>query len=81
MSNKRVAGVSKKLIESVKLSNLRSYQIAHLAGLHYSTMSRIMSGIDTVKNGDPRVIAIGKVLGLARDECFTEETEVPNEQN
>lgn len=62
--------VSQKLKRAVKLSTLKSYQIAHLANLHPSTLSRIICGIEIVKDGDPRVLAIGKVLGLTKQECF-----------
>ena len=62
--------VSKKFIQAVKLSNKKSYQIAHQANLHPSTLSKILNGIEKIKNGDERVIAIGRVLGLQDDELF-----------
>ena len=62
--------VSQKLREAVKLSDKRSYEIAHIAGLHPSTLSRIICGIERVKSGDLRVIQIGRVLGLSEKECF-----------
>ncbi len=62
--------ISKKLRKAVKLSNYKSYEIAHAAGLHPSTLSRIVCGIEKIKYGDLRVIAIGKVVGLSESECF-----------
>jgi hypothetical protein len=62
--------VSQKFIEAVKLNQRRAYQIAHLAGLPPTTLSKIINGIDRVKPGDHRVLAVGKVLGLKEDELF-----------
>ena len=65
--------VSRKLIVAVKLSTLKGYQIAHRAGLHPATLSKIINGIERVKPNDPRVIAVGRVLGLEPDQCFSQE--------
>ena len=62
--------INQKLRNAVKLSDNKSYEIAHKAGLHPSTLSRIICGIEKVKPGDPRVIAIGRVLGFSENECF-----------
>jgi hypothetical protein len=62
--------VSRVLKEAVRLSNLRSYQIAHSADLHPSTLSRIICGIERVKPGDQRVVRLAKVLGLREEDCF-----------
>jgi hypothetical protein len=64
--------ISKKLVEAVKLSDWRAYRIAHKAGLHPSTLSRILNGIEEVEFGDPRILRLAKVLGLNPDECFEE---------
>ena len=65
--------ISKKLKRAIRLSPHRNYKIARAAGVHPSTLSQILCGIVRVKNGDPRVIQIGKVLGLKPGECFEEE--------
>ena len=62
--------VSSKFKNAVKLSNLRAYQVAHLSGLHPSTLSRIVCGIERVKAGDPRVLRVAKVVGVPESECF-----------
>ncbi len=62
--------VSKKFIEAVKLHERPAYQIAHDANIHSSTLSKIMNGIDRVKPGDRRVLAVGRVLDLKEDELF-----------
>lgn len=62
--------ITRILIDAVRLSNLRSYQIAQAAELHPSTLSRIICGIERVKPGDQRVLRIAKVLGLKEEDCF-----------
>ena len=62
--------VSRKLIEAVKLSDSRAYEIAHKAKIHPSTLSKILNGIEDIRKGDPRVLRIAKVLSLRPDECF-----------
>ncbi len=64
--------VSRKLIETVKLSDSKAYEIAHKAEIHPSTLSKILNGIEDVRKGDPRVLRIAKVLSLRPDECFEE---------
>jgi hypothetical protein len=65
--------VSNKFKLSIKTSHLCAYEIAHKAGVHPSALSKIVCGIDKVKPNDPRVIAIGKVLGIPANKCFHEE--------
>jgi len=67
--------ISKRLIAAVKLNNRRAYEIAHDAGIHPSTLSRIICGIEKVKDEDRRVIAVGKILGLSEAECFESGSE------
>ena len=62
--------ISKKFINAVKLSTWKSYQIAHKAGIHPSTLSRILCGIELVEENDERVLKIASVLKLDPSECF-----------
>jgi lambda repressor-like predicted transcriptional regulator len=64
--------VSRKLIAAVKLSHRRAYEIAHEAGLHPSTLSRLLVGIDKVYPGDERILRVGKAVGIPAEECFEE---------
>jgi hypothetical protein len=66
--------ISKILLKKVKLSSLKGYEIAHIAGIHPSTLSKIMCGIERVNPGDHRVISIGRVLGISANDCFQEST-------
>lgn len=62
--------LSKKFIAAVKLGPKRAYEVAQEAGIHPSTLSKLMCGIERAKSDDPRIIATGKVLGLSAEECF-----------
>jgi len=64
--------ISQKLIHAIKLSEKKAYKIAHEAGLHPSTLSSLLNGIEKAKPQDPRVISIGKVLGIPPEGCFQE---------
>lgn len=71
--------ISRKLWEMIKLSDLRAYEIAYKAGIHPTTLSRILNGIEDVRPGDQRVLRIAKVLSIKPDECFEElENEHPS---
>ena len=65
--------ISNKLKIAVRLSDLKSYEIAHQANLHPSMLSKIINGIELVKEDDHRVLAVARVLGLNPDECFRKE--------
>ena len=45
-------------------------RIAQLADIHPTTLSKLMNGIEVPKPDDPRVLAVGRVLGLKKDEVF-----------
>ena len=62
--------LSKKFIAAVKLSEQRSYKLAMLGGLNPSTLSKLVCGIEKAKPNDPRIISVGKVLGLQPEDCF-----------
>ena len=66
--------ISKKLKNAVKLSDLRSYEIAQRAGIHPATLSQLINEIVPVKLSDPRVIAVGRIFGFAAEECFDDKT-------
>jgi len=64
--------VSEKLKIEIYLNQKRAYQIAQEAGLNPATLSKLLNGIEKVKPNDPRILKVGKVLGLKPEECFTE---------
>jgi transcriptional regulator with XRE-family HTH domain len=65
--------VSEKLRAAIKLNHISAYKIAHKAEIDPSTLSKLICGIVKVKKGDPRVIKVGKVLGIPAEDCFQEE--------
>ena len=65
--------VSHKFKAAIKLSNIPAYRIAQKANLDPNTLSKLVCGITKVKFGDPRVLAVGRVLGIPGDECFEAE--------
>lgn len=62
--------VSKKLKAALKLHEQPAYKIAHRAGINPNTLSKLIHGIDRIRPADPRVIAVGKVLGVQASDCF-----------
>ncbi len=65
--------MSRRFVEAVKLAPRRAYKIAQEAGIHPSTLSKILNGIDHVRCGDPRVVAVATILGLDSSVCFEKE--------
>jgi hypothetical protein len=59
-----------------RVDGRRQYDIARLAGevlgrpLHPTTVSSLLHDITPLKDGDPRVLALGRVLGVPDAECF-----------
>jgi transcriptional regulator with XRE-family HTH domain len=67
--------ISEKLRAAIKLNHKPAYKIAQKAGVDPSALSKLVCGIIKVKPGDPRLIRVGKVLGISADECFQEKIE------
>jgi hypothetical protein len=61
---------SLKLITAIKLCETPAYKIAWAAGVHPVTLSKLIHGAEKIRPNDPRIIRIGKELGLRADECF-----------
>jgi len=62
--------LSKRFLIQLKLNKLPAYRIAQNAGVNPNTLSRLINGIEPVKSKDPRIIAVGEVMGLKQSECF-----------
>lgn len=67
--------VSEKLKIAILLNPKRAYQIAHEAGLHPSTLSKLMNGIEEPKPNDPRILKVAQVVGVRASECFETSTQ------
>ena len=62
--------ISTRLVHAIKLATEPSYKIAVRAGLHPTQLSKLIHGAERVRPNDPRVIQVGRELGLAPAECF-----------
>ncbi len=64
--------VSERLWVAIKTARRPAYKIAQQAGVHPSWLSKAINGIETVRPSDPRIIAIGRIVGVPAGECFDE---------
>jgi len=73
--------IRKPLKEAINLSSIPAYRIAQRSGMNPSTLSKIVCGISNVKNGDSRIIKVGKILGIKAEDCFQNNDEDGTDQN
>ena len=64
--------ISLELRAKIKLGSEPAYKIAQKAGIDPSTLSKLICGIVKFKAGKPRMIAVGRVLGISEEVCFSE---------
>ncbi len=69
-----MVNVSEQFLIRLKLHELPAYRIAQQAGVNPNTLSRLINGIDPIKGGDERILAVGRIIGLGATECFEEVT-------
>ncbi len=62
--------VSRKFKAALKLGDEPAYRVAQKAGVNPCTLSKLICGIEQPKPSDPRVISVGRILGLKPEECF-----------
>ena len=72
--------VSERLWAAIKTSRRPAYKIAQEVGVHPSWLSKAMNGIERVKPGDPRIVAVGRIVGVPAGACFDEPTSEPGGQ-
>jgi hypothetical protein len=65
--------ISEKFKIAVKLDPRQQYKLAWMAGVNPTVLSQIITGYIRPKPGDPRVIKVGKILGIPAEDCFQEE--------
>lgn len=53
-----------------RCEGLKQYEVARAAGLHPTTLSSLIPDIVPLRENDPRVLAVGRVLGIPDAECF-----------
>ena len=62
--------ISERLKNAIRSSQRPQWWIARQAGLHPVTLSNLVVGSRDVEVGDLRVVAIGRMLDVAEQECF-----------
>ena len=62
--------ISLKLRRAIAESPLRQYQLATLAGLHPSTLSKALNGTARLRAYDRRILAVARVLNISPDDAF-----------
>jgi hypothetical protein len=62
--------ISRDFKVALKLADKPAWKIAQSAEVDPSTLSKIITGMISVRPGDERVLRVAKVLGLSPDECF-----------
>jgi hypothetical protein len=55
---------------ALKLSDEPAYAVAQRARIHPATLSKLISGAERLRQDDPRIVAVGRELGLTAAECF-----------
>ena len=63
--------ISDKLRFAVKTSNTRQYRLARQIDTTPSQLSSWLNGIVDPRFGDPRILELGRLVGVRPDECFT----------
>ena len=59
--------------EKIKGTDKPVWAVARSAGLHPTTLYKLLSGYEVARPGDRRVEAVAEVLGLDPSECFEQE--------
>ena len=54
----------------LKLGGMRQYKAAQKVKVDPTTPSKLVNGAEKIKDRDPRILAVGAVLGLKPEECF-----------
>jgi len=62
--------ISKKFKAALKLDPRPQYRLAWQAGINPITLSQIITGYIRVKQNDLRILKVGELLGLGKEECF-----------
>jgi hypothetical protein len=66
--------VSRALIAAVKLADRPAYRIAQDADLHPSVLSKLLTGAESVREADARVLRVAEVVGIPPAQAFEKAT-------
>ena len=67
-----MTNLSEEFLIRLKLHELPAYRLAQQAGVNPNVLSRLINGIEPMKPRNERIIAVGRVIGVAASECFQE---------
>lgn len=62
--------LSRKFMDALKASPMPRYRLAREADVHPTVLWKLVCGYQEPRNGDERLLRVGKLLGLKRDEVF-----------
>jgi hypothetical protein len=62
--------LSQQFLNKLRLSAVPAYKLAWEVGLHPNTLSKFVIGYLKPKPFDERLLRIGELLGMDRDEVF-----------
>jgi len=62
--------ISRTFIVELKLHSEPAYRLAQKAGVNPATLSKLIHGIERVRENDDRILRVGRILGLDPDEVF-----------
>ncbi len=68
--------LSYRLRVAVKISRERQYRLARAIAVHPSTLSAWLCGIVDPQRDDPRILELGKLVGVPAEECFEQQESV-----
>lgn len=69
--------LSQQFLIRLKLGQMRQYRAAQKARVDPTTLSKLVNGAEKLKTRDPRILAVGTVLGLRPEDCFEPDTSMP----
>ena len=69
--------MSRKLKDAIDNTPKRKYEIARSAGLDHSVLSKLCHDVLKLTNSDKRVLSLGRMYGIKREECFDVFTPEP----
>ena len=72
--------LSTELRAAIKLASpqTKAYELAQAAGTHPSTLSGWITGAFPVRDGDPRVLKIAQLVGVAAHRAFDADPDYSN---
>lgn len=62
--------MSRAFLTALKLNPEPAYRIAIRAGVNPTTLSKLITGALPAQPADPRIVAVGRQLGLSPEICF-----------